>query len=99
MGATRRIGFHGTIDRNGLRRIDHAFGRAGDAVAATITGQRRLQAEVWPAPLSLRVRMGVHTREVEERDGEYFGTPLNRTARIITTSSDSARHSSTASRA
>ena len=34
-----------------------------------------------PAPL--RVRMALHTGEAEERDGDYFGPPLNRCARLL----------------
>ena len=31
----------------------------------------------------LRVRMGLHTGEVDERDGDYFGPAVNRAARIM----------------
>ena len=31
----------------------------------------------------LRVRMGVHTGTAEMRDGDYFGTALNRAARLM----------------
>ena len=31
---------------------------------------------------SLRVRMGLHTGQAEERDGDYFGQTLNRVARL-----------------
>ena len=33
----------------------------------------------------LRVRMGVHTGEAEERDGDFFGPAVNRAARIMGT--------------
>ncbi len=33
--------------------------------------------------MALRVRMGVHTGEAEERDGDFFGSPVNRAARIM----------------
>src|SRR4051794_36880187 len=46
-----------------------AFGRAPDAVAATLDGQRRLQAEPWGTMAPLRVRMALHTGAAEERDG------------------------------
>ncbi|MCW5935765.1 MAG: tetratricopeptide repeat protein [Fimbriimonadaceae bacterium] len=35
----------------------------------------------------LRVRMALHTGVVEERDGDYFGQPLNRVARLLATAS------------
>ncbi len=60
-----------------------AFARAGDAFAAAGDAQRLLQAESWPGPTPLRVRMGIHTGEAQERDGDYFGSTLNRAARIM----------------
>ena len=30
----------------------------------------------------IRVRMGLHTGECSERDGDYFGTTVNRAARL-----------------
>ena len=61
-----------------------AFGRAGDALDAAVVAQRRLETEPWPEPVVISVRMGLHTGEAQERDGSYFGTALNRAARIET---------------
>jgi len=44
--------------------------------------QRALQAEGWELPGPVRVRMALHTGKAEEREGDYFGSPLNRCARI-----------------
>ena len=52
------------------------FGRAGDAVDAAVAAQKAFEIEPWPTVL--RVRMGVHTGEAEEREGDYFGPALNR---------------------
>src|SRR5437868_5755117 len=60
-----------------------AFGRAADAVGAAVDGQRALQSERWPGGIFLRVRMGIHTGEAVERDGDYFGPTLNRAARLM----------------
>jgi class 3 adenylate cyclase len=60
-----------------------AFTRALDAVAAAVGAQRRLQAESWGEIGSLRVRMALHTGAAEERDGDYYGPPLNRAARLM----------------
>ena len=43
-----------------------AFGRASDAVRAATESQRALTNAVWPGP-ALRVRMGLHLGEAEER--------------------------------
>jgi len=60
-----------------------AFARAGDAVAAAVEAQRALGAEPWPELVVVRVRMGLHTGEAQERDGDYFGPVLNRAARVM----------------
>lgn len=59
------------------------FARAGNAVSAAVAAQRELASEPWPEAVNLRVRMGLHTGEVEERDGDYFGPPVNRAARLM----------------
>src|SRR3954453_3938212 len=55
-----------------------AFARATDAVAAALAAQRRLLAEPWGRAGPVRVRMALHTGVAEERDGDYYGPPLNR---------------------
>ncbi len=73
------VGAHG-----GVRPIEQgegdsfviAFGRASDAVACALALQR--------APLApIRLRIGLHTGEVQLRDeSNYIGPTINRTARI-----------------
>src|SRR5690349_18211045 len=58
--------------------VHAAFSRAADAVAAA----EACQAAMANLP-DLKVRMGLNTGEVEERDGDYFGPPLNRAARLM----------------
>lgn len=60
-----------------------AFSRAGQAVAAARTAQELLGSESWPTTTPIRVRMGVHTGEAQERSGDYFGPAVNRAARIM----------------
>lgn len=60
-----------------------AFARAPDAIDAAMDVQRTLAAEPWPTARPVRVRMGLHTGEASERDGNYFGPVLNRAARIM----------------
>jgi predicted ATPase/class 3 adenylate cyclase/DNA-binding CsgD family transcriptional regulator len=70
--------------RNGVRPVEQgegdsfvvAFARATDAVACALDLQR--------APLApIRLRIGVHTGEVQLRDeANYIGPTINRTARI-----------------
>jgi len=61
-----------------------AFQRATDAVAAAAAIQDRLAVADWPSA-PLRVRMGLHLGEAEERDGDYFGPVLNLGALVQST--------------
>jgi class 3 adenylate cyclase/tetratricopeptide (TPR) repeat protein len=63
--------------------IGAAFWRSADAIGAALDGQRVLLEEVWPDDIVLPVRMGLHTGEAEERDGNYFGPPVNRAVRVM----------------
>ena len=58
-----------------------AFARASDAVRAATESQRALMNASWPGP-ALKVRMGLHLGEAEERGGDYFGPTVNTTARV-----------------
>ena len=60
------------------------FAMAPDAVEAALAAQQALHAEAWDEALGvLRVRMALHPGGAEERDGDYFGPPLNRVARLL----------------
>jgi predicted ATPase len=58
-----------------------AFGRASEAISAAQRAQAELACAEWPGPV-LRVRMGLHIGEAEERDGDYFGPVVNTAARV-----------------
>ncbi len=58
------------------------FGRPSDAASAAAAAQRALSAESWPATLEIKVRIGIHLGPVQVRDGDYFGTTVNRCARL-----------------
>ena len=76
-------GHSGYVFSTGGDGFGAAFARAGEAVAAAVEAQTALGAEPWPGSAAIRVRMGLHTGEVTERDGDYFGTPVNQTARLM----------------
>ena len=61
--------------------VHAAFRTAHDALDAAVDGQRLLSMESWAETGALRVRMGIHTGESQERDGDYFGSAVNRAAR------------------
>jgi len=59
------------------------FPRISDAVAAALNAQRALLAEDFSQVGGLCVRLALHTGEASERDGDYFGTSVNRIARLL----------------
>ena len=59
-----------------------AFATAQEALAGALAAQQSLSAERWPTRAPVRVRMGMHTGVCEERDNDYFGPVVNRTARL-----------------
>ena len=60
-----------------------AFLTAPDALQAALETQRRLLSSEWEHIGTLRVRMALHTGAAQERDGDYFGPPVNRVARLL----------------
>jgi predicted ATPase/DNA-binding SARP family transcriptional activator len=62
-----------------------AFAHARDALACAVAGQQALTAHPWPAGVgALRVRMALHTGDVDLEAGEYHGLVLHRAARMLT---------------
>jgi predicted ATPase/class 3 adenylate cyclase len=60
-----------------------AFATAPAAVRSALAAQLALASEPWPGPITLRVRMALHTGVAEIRDADYFGPPLNLVARLL----------------
>jgi predicted ATPase/DNA-binding SARP family transcriptional activator len=62
-----------------------AFASAGRALACAVACQQALAGEVWPEAIGpLRVRMAIHTGDVEEKGGSYQGLVLHRASRMLT---------------
>jgi predicted ATPase/class 3 adenylate cyclase len=59
------------------------FPTVPDALQAAVEIQRRLFSSEWEQTGPLRVRVALHTGAAEERDGDYFGPPVNRVARLL----------------
>ena len=58
------------------------FASAPAAVAAAVVVQRAFAAEDWPTPRPINVRAGIHTGEAGLRDSDYYGSTVNRCARL-----------------
>lgn len=53
------------------------------AVTASLAAQRGLRDEPWGVTGPLRVRMGMHLGDSVARAGDYYGTAVNRAARVM----------------
>jgi class 3 adenylate cyclase len=60
-----------------------AFSAARAGLDAALAAQRSLAAQSWPTSRPILVRMALHAGVCEERDGDYFGPAVNRTARLL----------------
>ena len=60
------------------------FPTALGALESALAAQRGLFSEAWGEEIgALRARMALHTGTTHERDGDYFGPPVNRVARLL----------------
>src|SRR5688572_13328623 len=60
-----------------------AFVNAHEALSAAVEAQRAIRREPWPQPISIRIRMALHSGSVQLRERDYFGPPLNLVARLL----------------
>src|SRR6266850_7068512 len=77
---------HDEVLRSAIESHDgFLFSHTGDGVVAAFASPRSAVDAAVEAQLALElpVRMGIATGEAELRDGDYFGTVLNRAARVM----------------
>jgi predicted ATPase/class 3 adenylate cyclase len=79
------MGHHGRVVKARGDGVHAVFASAHDALDAAVAAQRALCLEPWGETGPLEVRMGVHTGEADQREGDYFGTTVNRAARLMAT--------------
>src|SRR5437867_220336 len=58
------------------------FRAVSGAVSSALAIQHLFSAESWPTRRPIRVRVGVHTGRAVSRDDDYYGTDVNRCARL-----------------
>jgi predicted ATPase/class 3 adenylate cyclase len=58
------------------------FQQAPSAAAAAASIQRAFTDENWPTAEPLKIRMGLHTGNADLREGDYYGSAVNRCARV-----------------
>lgn len=61
-----------------------AFAAAPQALTAAFTAQQALVQQHWETERPLRVRMALHTGNVQLQEGDYVGACLNRLSRLLT---------------
>lgn len=76
---------HGQIIKTTGDGVHAVFETAIDSIRASIAAQSGFQTPEFlnKSGVLLRVRMGIHTGEAELRDGDYYGSVLNRAARLM----------------
>jgi predicted ATPase/class 3 adenylate cyclase/DNA-binding CsgD family transcriptional regulator len=85
---------HDRIVREQIEASGHVFRKVGEAYRAVFTDpvaalcaavaiQRAVGAEPWASSLPIRVGMALHSGACAERDGDYVGPVVNRTARLL----------------
>jgi WD40 repeat protein/class 3 adenylate cyclase len=62
-----------------------AFTTAPQALDAALVAQRYLLSADWESTGPIKVRIALHTGVAEIRNNDYFGQPLNRVARLLST--------------
>lgn len=74
---------HGRIVKGTGDGIHAVFDDPLHGVLAALQLQRTLPVDPTGQDLSLRVRCGLHAGVVEQRDGDYYGSAVNRAARVM----------------
>jgi predicted ATPase/class 3 adenylate cyclase len=74
---------HGRVFAQMGDGVAAAFSSAEDALQSAAEIQQGVAASTQPEIGSLKLRIGIHSGEVEERDGDFFGPAVNRAARIM----------------
>jgi len=74
---------HGRVVKFTGDGVHAAFDDPRDAVVAAVELQNTLADPASTEDLPLRVRCGMHAGVIEHRDGDHFGSAVNRAARIM----------------
>lgn len=75
--------YGGSVFRTVGDGVCAVFVNASNAVAAALDAQIALKAEAWGEIQALKVRMAIHTGEVEAYGNDYTGGSLNRIGRLL----------------
>jgi predicted ATPase/class 3 adenylate cyclase len=74
---------NGEVYKNTGDGYQAAFVNAPDALKAALQIQRALNGTEWNGTTPVRVRIGLHTGQAEQRGSDYLGDDLHRAARLM----------------
>jgi len=83
LGHAIRREYHGFVFATAGDSFAAAFERSSSAVDCAEAILEALQQVDWGTWPELKVRIGLHIGEADERDGNYFGPVVNQAARIM----------------
>lgn len=75
--------YKGQIVKSTGDGVHATFERVTYAAQAVVAVQEQLRDYPWQETGPLWVRMGLHTGDAESRDGDYYGTSVNKAARVM----------------
>ncbi|MEZ4771040.1 MAG: adenylate/guanylate cyclase domain-containing protein [Caldilineales bacterium] len=76
--------YHGRVVKTTGDGFHAVFESPLNAVSAALAGQQTILRKPWPDGVGpLKVRMGLHTGESQQREGDYYGAQVNRAARVM----------------
>jgi predicted ATPase/class 3 adenylate cyclase len=74
---------NGDVYKNTGDGYQAAFVNAPEALKAALEIQRKLNSTDWDGKTPVRVRIGLHTGQAEQRGKDYLGDDLHRAARLM----------------
>jgi class 3 adenylate cyclase len=75
---------HGRVVKTTGDGFHVVFESPVDGIAAALAAQEAIAAEEWSPEIgALKVRMGLHSGESKARNSDFYGTELNRAARVM----------------
>jgi predicted ATPase/class 3 adenylate cyclase len=77
------VGANGRVVKTTGDGLMAVFDSAPASVSACLGAQQGLMEAKWDTTGPLRVRMGINVGEADNRDGDFHGPAVNRTARIM----------------
>ncbi|MGD2078796.1 MAG: adenylate/guanylate cyclase domain-containing protein, partial [Chloroflexota bacterium] len=73
----------GTIVKTTGDGVHAVFASAIPAINAVLAAQKALITQKWEGISPIKVRMALHTGEANVREGDYYGSAVNRAARMM----------------